>query len=296
MLILGTELFAAKPFSNESELESIVEKHHKLLFGNDAIFLSKKMLVKTGEGRGTIPDAFVVDCQNDEWYMVEVELIAHGVWRHIVPQITNQIVACLNQSTRDLLTDRVLEYISADSRLATQQGIQQKVVAILRKEPIIAIPIDGTSPDLETWSQTQKLQVSIWVIQKLESLTEPGRIAYQIPSDNEPSIVTKTLDQSVATVQRAYTKYVATLIESGLLADGEELILNYRGKQFCGKARANGVELSDGNTYSPSDAAIRCYSQAGSARPTENGWRVWKNKRGMTLNELFDRSEILERV
>lgn len=291
MFILGSELFSEKTFSDEAELESVVEKHSKLLFGNDSIYLSKKMLVKTGEGRGTIPDAFVIDYENDEWYMVEVELIAHGVWRHIVPQITNQIVACLNQNTRNLLTDRVLEHIATDNSLANHPGIQQRVVSLLRRDPIIAIPIDGTSPDLETWTQTQKLQVSIWVIQKYQSLNDPQRIAYQIPGDNEPSIVTKPLGKSVAAVQRTYTKYIATLIEAGLLEDGEELLLNYWGKKFNGRARPEGIELPDGNTYSPSDAAIRCYALAGSSRPTENGWRVWKNRSGLTLNDLFDKSQ-----
>lgn len=288
MFILSTELFRETGFSNEAELEAVVEKHAKLLFGNDTIYLPKKILVKTGEGRGTIPDAFVIDYENDTWYMVEVELIAHGVWRHIVPQITSQIVACLNQDTRDLLTDRVLEHISSDKALSLEQGIQKRVVSILRKEPIVAIPIDGSSDDLETWAQTQKLPVSIWVIQKLQSLADPTRFAYQIPSDNEASIFTQPMDTSVAVVRRAYTKYIAALIDGGLIKDGEQLFLSYRGKPFTGQARAEGITLIDGKTYSPSEAAVRCYSQLGSTRTTENGWRVWRNGDGLTLNDLFD--------
>jgi hypothetical protein len=291
MFILGSELFRETGFLDEAELEAVVEKHAKLLFGNDTIYLSKKMLVKTVEGRGTIPDAFVIDYENDDWYLVEVELIAHGVWRHIVPQITGQIVACLNQDMRNLLTDRVLEHIASDSHLKLEPGIQQQVVSILRKEPKVAIPIDSSSDDLETWAQTQKLPVSIWVIKKLASLTESGRIAYQIPSDNEASIVAEPREKSVAVVRRAYTKYVAALIDGGVIANGEELFLSYRGKTFTGQARPEGIALNDGNVYSPSEAAIRCYAQAGSQRPTENGWRVWKNKNDLTLNELFDQMQ-----
>src|SRR5262249_42188204 len=132
MLILGSELFRETGFLDESELETVVEKYAKLLFGNDTIYLSKKMLVKTTDGRGTIPDAFVIDYENEEWYLVEVELIAHGVWRHIVPQITGQIVACLNQDMRNLITDRVLEHVASDPQLRLEPGIQQQVVSILR--------------------------------------------------------------------------------------------------------------------------------------------------------------------
>lgn len=288
MLILGSELFRETSFVTEAELEGVVEKHSKLLFGNDTIYLPKKMLVKTSEGRGTIPDAFVIDYENDEWHIVEVELIAHGVWRHIVPQITNQIVACLNQDTRNLITDRVLEHVASDEDLNSAAGIQQKIVAILRKEPKVSIPIDGTSEDLETWAQTQKLPVAIWVIKKLELLEEPGRTAFQIPSDNEASIIAQPTDKSVAVVRRAYTKYVSALIEGGLVTDGEELHLSYRGDKFTGLASPEGITLNDGKTYSPSEAAIRCYARVGSQRLTENGWRVWKNRNGATLNELFD--------
>ena len=134
MFIIGSELFQETEFGDEAELEAIVEKHARLLFGNDTIYLSKKTLVKTSEGRGTIPDAFVIDYENKQWYLVEVELISHGVWRHIVPQITSQIVACLNQDTRNLLTDRVLEFIASDAQLKLQPQIEKRVVTILRSE------------------------------------------------------------------------------------------------------------------------------------------------------------------
>jgi hypothetical protein len=48
-----------------------------------------------------------------------------------------------------------------------------------------------------------------------------------------------------------------------------------------------GGSMSDGNVYAPSAAAIRCYESAGSNRPTENGWRMWKTAEGRTLNELY---------
>jgi hypothetical protein len=47
----------------------------------------------------------------------------------------------------------------------------------------------------------------------------------------------------------------------------------------------------NGQVYSPTEAALRCYAQAGSQRPTENGWRVWKNREGQTLNALFEQQQ-----
>jgi hypothetical protein len=246
------------------------------------------MLVRTSVGRGTIPDAFVIDYENDEWYLVEAELIAHGVWRHIVPQITSQIVACLNQDTRNLLTDRVLEHIASDAQLKLDPHLQQRVVTILRKEPIVAIPIDNTSDDLEAWARTQKLPVSIWVIGKLESLNDRTRIAYQIPGDNEASIVAQPTETSISVVRRSSSKSIAALIEGGLLESGERLILDFKGHHFTGEANPQGIKLDDGKVYAPSRAAVKCYQRVGSTRPTENGWRAWKNESEVSLNQLFD--------
>jgi hypothetical protein len=63
MLILESDLFRETAFIDERELEleAVVEKYAKLLFGSGTIYLPKKTLVRTSEGRGTIPDAFVID-------------------------------------------------------------------------------------------------------------------------------------------------------------------------------------------------------------------------------------------
>jgi hypothetical protein len=94
---------------------------------------------------------------------------------------------------------------------------------------------------------------------------------------------------SISVVRRASAKNIAALIEAGLHTNGEELFLSYQGRQFTGRANPQGITLGDGRTYSPSIAAVRCYAQIGSTRPTENGWRVWKNKDRLTLNSLFDK-------
>jgi hypothetical protein len=82
-------------------------------------------------------------------------------------------------------------------------------------------------------------------------------------------------------------KSMARLIDAGVLAEQSRLILKYRGQEFIGVARPDGIELTDGVVYSPSAAALRCYAELGAARPTENGWVVWRNTEGRSLNDLF---------
>ncbi len=69
--------------------------NYVLLFGNYSIYLSQKK-IKTSEGFASIPDAVVLNFKERVWYIVEVELANHGVWSHIVPQVTKQIVAIEN--------------------------------------------------------------------------------------------------------------------------------------------------------------------------------------------------------
>jgi len=52
-------------------------------------------LIKTGEGKGTIPDGFAIDLAAKKWYLVEGELLHHNVWGLIVPQISKQVIASL---------------------------------------------------------------------------------------------------------------------------------------------------------------------------------------------------------
>jgi hypothetical protein len=82
-------------------------------------------------------------------------------------------------------------------------------------------------------------------------------------------------------------KNMAYLIDAGAIQEQAPLYLTYKGREFTGKARRTGVELPDGSISSPSAAAVRCYEEAGTSRPSENGWQVWKSADGRSLNALF---------
>jgi hypothetical protein len=92
---------------------------------------------------------------------------------------------------------------------------------------------------------------------------------------------------SATSVAKSIQKTVAALIDTGSLNEQEALYLSYKGNRFVAKARRGGIELTGGTIYSPSAAAILCYEQCGASRPSENGWQVWKNSKGKSLNELF---------
>ncbi len=94
---------------------------------------------------------------------------------------------------------------------------------------------------------------------------------------------------SISVVRRASAKNIAALIEGRTTYKWRRAISKLPREAIYWRANPQGITLGAGRTYSPSIAAVRCYAQIGSTRPTENGRRVWKNKDRLTLNSLFDK-------
>lgn len=112
------------------------------------------------------------------------------------------------------------------------------------------------------------------IVEKFASLLVPA-------SSTVPPPATKP-----STPRNSRTKSIDALIDAKKLTEGEVVHLSYRGRNFTGQAVRGGIKLDEG-IFAPSEAAVRCYARAGSERPTENGWRVWKTSKGSTLNDLL---------
>ncbi len=102
--------YVSVAFSNEQELEDVVFSNHELLFGDLSIILPKKK-ISTDDGAGTIPDGIVIDLRKKKWLLLEAELAHHGVWTHIVPQISKQLTALRTPVSKDKLVAVALEQI-----------------------------------------------------------------------------------------------------------------------------------------------------------------------------------------
>jgi hypothetical protein len=121
-------------------------------------------------------------------------------------------------------------------------------------------------------------------IQERKKLIKEKFKSLLVSADRQSPIDMNNIVESILNSQKS----IAKLIDSGLIVEQTPLVLKYRGQEFKGKARRDGIELTDGVTYAPSAAAIRCYANTGSPRPTENGWLVWRTAEGKTLNQLFE--------
>lgn len=298
MLISPREMFHRAAFDDEAEIERVVQQFAQQLFGSNILYLPQTRIATIG-GKGSVPDAVVIDVESDVWYIVEAERAVHGTWEHIAPQVSKQLAAVASNRTRELILRAALDQVSQSGSVRAifdELGIEQLAVHgrlhnILAKPPLIAIPIDAIPKDLKDWVQTLRHEARIWVIEKFVDASDPSRVLYSIPDETQPTLsTTTTRSGDVATVSRGSEPW-SELIEAGALADGQTLVMEYgrRGQPrqtYHGTVRQEGIEV-DGAVFSPSYAAVRCMRKAGSDRPTANGWAVWRTIEGRLIDELY---------
>jgi predicted transport protein len=92
-------------YQNENDLERMVVEHATEIFGSDAVYFDLKRKISSKAGFGTIPDGYVIDLKQDKLYLIKVELIRHSLKRHVLPQITNFIMALDNEQTVSKLVE-----------------------------------------------------------------------------------------------------------------------------------------------------------------------------------------------
>jgi len=267
--------------------------------------LPKSKKITTADGYGTIPDGYVIDIDQRVWYIVEVELIRHGVYKHIVEQITKQILASSQPYTKQKIEDLAIDNYNNDQ--ATKEkfieaeiaeiDIRKVVGDILKEPPIIGLPIDSINNDLRDWTNTLKNKVKIWIVDKFVEVGNPENIIYGFPEEYKPEIDTadgaEASEQQVLKIKQ-YDVTILDLINNEKLKPSDKLFMTYKLRSGTyGKKEYEATILDDGSlsllgqTFnSPSYAAIACIQDAGSDRNTVNGWTSWKTIDGRTLSDI----------
>jgi len=301
MLIFKDTKFIKTPFNDEAELEQVVIQNYEYLFGPNSFYLTKAM-IRTADGFGTIPDGFAIDIGQKKWYIVEAELGHHSVWNHIAPQVTKQLLASKQTLAKRIIVDLAVEQYKKDSytrekfeELGIGALYVQKVLQdILDTEPIIGIPIDGISKDLQDWARTLSSNVKLWVINKFVEFNNPLNIVYEFPEEFKPQLDTEEEIQTAKSESKVarYDVEITDLINGGLLQVGELLYMTYKPKngeqtQYTAAILEDGaLEVLGQHFSSPSYAALACIQAAGSDRRSVNGWTSWKNAENKSLHDL----------
>jgi hypothetical protein len=306
MLITNKKRFVQTAFNSEEEIEKVVAENSSDIFGPSSLYFPKS-LIKTADGVGTIPDGFAIDISERRWFVVEAETSKHSVLGHIAPQVAKQILAASQISTRKLLVDLAVKRAQSDGEvreLFDEAGIHQMDIRkvldeIVSQEPIIGMPIDAVSKDLEEWANTLKIKVRLWLVKKYVEFDNPKGVLYEIPDDARPVLSTiESKKQSKNTIAQ-YDVSVLDLIQFGIMRVGEKLIMTY-GPRNGKKKTHEGIVGEDGSitvldkTFSsPSYAAVFVIQSAGSKRKTVNGWLTWRNAKGIILFDL--RNEFIKK-
>jgi hypothetical protein len=159
---------------------------------------------------------------------------------------------------------------------------------ILTRPPIVAIPVDGMPVDLKEWADNLRYKVIFPLIEKYVEMTSK-EILYSFPSDNfiVPNVSQVQIQSPRVSSENDAVEPFDVLLSKGLLREGETLYMQYYDQKFTATVKKDGLQLDDGQVYSPSGAALVYIKRLNPSRYTENGWIKWKNDKGQTLNMLF---------
>lgn len=186
-------------FESERELQNWV-------YANIRTFLPRSYLIDgfqitTISGKNSAPDGFGFNFDNREWYLIECELLGHGVWPHIAEQITRFVVALQNPDTLRKIRDRLFDYI-CDKKIISQvaSGLgtvpermhQQVELFIESVQPQIVIFIDEANQDLEDMAHALDIPTKIF---RLKKFLVNGAPEYYSPDTHAPVIVSEPSEE-----------------------------------------------------------------------------------------------------
>jgi len=302
MLVTNKKRFIQVSFDSEEEIENVVVENATDIFGASSLYFPKT-LIKTSDGTGTIPDGFAIDLAERRWFIVEAETSKHSVWGHIAPQVAKQIVAATQPSTKRILVDLAVKRAQQNSEVGDlfaeanihQMDIRKVLDEIISKKPIIGMPIDAVSKDLEEWANTLNVKVRLWLVRKYAEFGNPKSVLYEIPDDARPVLSTMEDESESKAAVAQYDVSISDLISVGLIKAGEKLTMKYgprsgEKKIYEGTVGEDGsISVLDRTFPSSSYAAVYVIQSTGSKRKTVNGWTSWKNSGGLWLSELREK-------
>jgi hypothetical protein len=182
-------------FDAEKELELWVYENIKTFFG--PCILLPAFRITTPSGKHGIPDGFVFNFTQRSWWIVECELLQHGVWPHIAEQLTRFVVAGQNQETLRKVRDRLFEEILSkqlQDQIAmlldtdSTRLLQKLELFVESVPPSLAVFIDDTNKDLNDFCDALDVPTEIYRVKKF--IVNGMATEYYSPDKSVPIKVT----------------------------------------------------------------------------------------------------------
>jgi len=164
ILLMDGIVFYPYKYESEKELENFAFEHISDIFSKDSYLLSKSK-IKTAYGMGGIPDGFVIDLKNKKWYVVEVELSRHNVYRHILGQVAKFYDSIENEKTITYLADKFHRILKEEHILEKyiKDESYKYIMDIVKQRPEIVIIIDEDIQELYKAINNLKMRVRVVV-------------------------------------------------------------------------------------------------------------------------------------
>lgn len=185
-------------FDNEQELQDWAYTNLGQFLPN--CILTPGFRITTNSGKGGVPDGFAFNLSGRAWYVIECELLRHGVWPHIAEQITRFVVALQNKDTLRLIRDRLFEHIDSEGLIeeasnsleTTSTRLHQQLELFIESvQPSLIILIDETSQDLSDMAHALDISTRTFRIKKFNV---DGHFECYSPDANTPAIETEPQD------------------------------------------------------------------------------------------------------
>jgi hypothetical protein len=290
ILIDGVKYILKNPDS-EDDLEKIVEKNYKYIFGDNSFYFNFKRKVKSKSGIGSIPDGYLIIFNNiPEWYILEVELASHPLYDHIIPQLTKFNRAIEEISTKKSLIDMFYDEIKTD--LVLEANIKNKIGSgeiykfisdLISVKPKIIIVINERTSELNEVTRDIRGDIKIleFKIFRRECISEEVD-AYLF----NPIIDFKNREEPII-IPKPEIVIPKDLNKKNVLPEGLKIFKEYKNVKFEAEIIENNkIKFKEEIYNSPSKAAMAAIQSAGFNRRTIiNGWKFWKYKDTKTGEE-----------
>jgi hypothetical protein len=287
ILIDGVRYILKNPDS-EDDLEKIVEKNSKYIFGDNSFYFNFKRKVKSKSGIGSIPDGYLIIFNNiPEWYILEIELASHPLYNHIIPQLTKFNRAIEEISTKKSLIDMFYDEIKTD--LVLEANIKNKIGSgeiykfisdLISVKPKIIIVINERTSELNEVTRDIRGDIKIleFKIFRREGISEEVD-AYLF----NPVIDFKNPEKTIVSTPENEIH----INKKGVLPEGLKIYKEYKNVKLEAEIIENNkIKFKEEIYDSPSKAAMAAVKSTGSTRRTKvSGWKFWKYKDPKTGKE-----------
>lgn len=225
-------------FELEIDLQNWVFQNIRTFLGD--CILIPGFRIKTPSGKSGIPDGFAFNFETESWWIIECELLKHGVWPHIAEQLTRFVVAGRNSDTTRQVRDRLFETVlemgdekEVIRRLqTTNERLFQKLELFIESiSPSIAVFIDDTSQDLLDFCAALDVPTEIYRIKKFNV---NGSFEYYSPDKMVPAFVAQPEESNTkgakvfdAIEKLGSDRIVSSKLQCYLLTDGRIVKAQY---------------------------------------------------------------------